>query len=1021
MHFLFLGAGCPFSGKEHTALRFAGSSGRVLDWALQASKHLQVNYTFVSGYQAEQVEAKYPEFNYCFNQDWQTTKAGGSLLLGLKNINSECLVSYADILYRQSTIKALNNQTCDIAIAVDSHWRTRYAGRSAEDLERSEKAVLAGENITLLGAKIPTQIANAEFIGLVKFSENAAQKLKELGNNQHADISKLNLSELIEHLRVLGLSVAAVDVAGDWAQLNEPADLAKFILGTKAQTLSRLQNMVKLSRIEDQVSFRVAEWQANQSQILQQIHAKFNGINLVARSSALSEDGFNNSNAGAYTSILNIQGDSQSAIIKAIETVIASYPDGDQLNEVLVQPMLQNVQASGVIFTRGLNTGAPYYVANYDESGSTESITDGSSTEHKTLVIRRDAQLENLAQPGLVTVLLPALREIESLLGYSSLDIEFAITAEHGLHILQVRPIAVEHADWQEQEQNFYQLLAQAEQKFRQLHTPSPFVLGDKALFGIMPDWNPAEIIGTKPSLLATTLYRELILDEVWATQRAEYGYRDVRPQPLLVSFAGHPYIDVRASFNSFIPASLPDTLAEKLVNFSLNWLEQNPELHDKVEFDVIPTCFDLDFNRWQEKFAQNAIFSAEEFEQITTAYKQLTNQALHSNAQPLADIAKLEERLTKIITSNLPKLNQAFCLLDDAKRYGTLAFSHLARSGFVAVTLLRSAVAIGVISQAEYDSFFSTVKTVSQELTQDAQNCAAGEFAWQDFVEKYGHLRPGTYDLTSPSYHQDAEHYLKPLIHAAKQGQAKQSQASPKQVAVESNWPAALAKLSQALNAAGIKTESEALNTFLIEAIEGREFAKFVFTKNLSAALDAIEAWGQENHLNADSLANTDIAVLRSIMAGSHSQLNLADYLNQLAKLATAQQQLVQAIELPPLLCKTEDFTVFTYPASQANFVGSNSICAACIDLSQADQNADVAGKIVLIPQADPGYDWLFGRQIAGLITMYGGANSHMAIRSAEFNLPAAIGIGETQYQKLVQAQELELNPANRVIRVVR
>ena len=72
------------------------------------------------------------------------------------------------------------------------------------------------------------------------------------------------------------------------------------------------------------------------------------------------------------------------------------------------------------------------------------------------------------------------------------------------------------------------------------------------------------------------------------------------------------------------------------------------------------------------------------------------------------------------------------------------------------------------------------------------------------------------------------------------------------------------------------------------------------------------------------------------------------------------------------------------------------------------------------MIPQADPGYDWLFGRNIAGLITMYGGANSHMAIRAAEFGLPAAIGIGETHYRSLAASTELELNTGLRVIRVI-
>ena len=64
-----------------------------------------------------------------------------------------------------------------------------------------------------------------------------------------------------------------------------------------------------------------------------------------------------------------------------------------------------------------------------------------------------------------------------------------------------------------------------------------------------MPDWNPAEIIGVRPSPLAFSLYRWLITDDVWATQRAEFGYRDVRPHPLIVGFCGQPYVDIRASF----------------------------------------------------------------------------------------------------------------------------------------------------------------------------------------------------------------------------------------------------------------------------------------------------------------------------------------------------------------------------------------------------------------------------------------------------------------------------------------
>ena len=38
-----------------------------------------------------------------------------------------------------------------------------------------------------------------------------------------------------------------------------------------------------------------------------------------------------------------------------------------------------------------------------------------------------------------------------------------------------------------------------------------------------MPDWNPAEIIGTGPKPLAFSLYRGLITNDIWARQRFEF------------------------------------------------------------------------------------------------------------------------------------------------------------------------------------------------------------------------------------------------------------------------------------------------------------------------------------------------------------------------------------------------------------------------------------------------------------------------------------------------------------------
>ena len=96
----------------------------------------------------------------------------------------------------------------------------------------------------------------------------------------------------------------------------------------------------------------------------------------------------------------------------------------------------------------------------------------------------------------------------------------------------------------------------------------------------------------------------------------------------------------------------------------------------------------------------------------------------------------------------------------------------------------------------------------------------------------------------------------------------------------------------------------------------------------------------------------------------------------------------------------------------SSPNFIGNQRVEREIVELTPHLENIpELKGKIVCIEGADPGYDWIFTRNIAGLITKYGGANSHMAIRCAEYNLPAAIGCGEQPFERVVKAQKCLLD----------
>jgi len=75
------------------------------------------------------------------------------------------------------------------------------------------------------------------------------------------------------------------------------------------------------------------------------------------------------------------------------------------------------------------------------------------------------------------------------------------------------------------------------------------------------------------------------------------------------------------------------------------------------------------------------------------------------------------------------------------------------------------------------------------------------------------------------------------------------------------------------------------------------------------------------------------------------------------------------------------------------------------------------LVGKVILIENADPGFDWIFSQNILALITKYGGANYHMAMGCNEFGIPAAIGCGEQRFEAMKKAQSISLDCSSRVL----
>lgn len=792
----------------------------------------------------------------------------------------------------------------------------------------------------------------------------------------------------------------------------------KFQFGSKAETLSRLDGQLKSCSIPQFRYFDLARWQVSRHEVLAEIADLANGEGaVIVRSSARNEDSELYAQAGAFLSVPHIPPTDMAAVTSAVEEVFASYygaSTGEHPeDQILVQKMVDRVSVSGVIFTQILSSGAPYYVVNYDdETGSTDSVTSGTGYANRTIYIHRDHS--DMVGSERFLQLISAVREIEEFTGESCLDIEFAIDKEHHIQLFQVRRITAQ-PNWS---RGLSLRIDDALVRLQKSVAPRLLLeAGDPktaTIFGKMPDWNPAEIIGNAPRQLAFTLYRHVITDSVWRVARERMGYFHPRGRPLMVSCAGQPYIDVRQSLRSFIPAVISDDLANRIVLHWLHRLAETPLLHDKVEFSIALTAWTFNFDTRAPQMLPGDI-TEDEMALIRDAYRDMTVDLVvghrASVAEQVSAVNELQARyeaLTRDHEHRPPTIDLVRELLENCIELGTIPFSILARHAFIAKTLLESLREEGVLSGADIDRFNQSITSVASEFIVNIHRFQAGEITLEDLLRDYGHLRPGTYDIMSLPYNQRGEEVF---------SISGDVPPAPGPFIMD---PAKSAEIEKRLWAAGFSLSCDDFLQYCRESIQGREWAKLIFTRSISDGLEVLAAWGEGQRLSRDELSHLDIRDLLDCTVVQHGR-SFEEHLRARAEAGRREHEVTTGVRLPFLLTRPSDLFVVPMLLEQPNFVTLKQVTGACLHVSGSDIDPGLLeGKIVAIESADPGFDWIFTRNILGLVTQFGGANSHMAIRCAEFNIPAAIGCGEQIFERVVCSNEIELDCAAGTIKPV-
>jgi cytidyltransferase-like protein len=769
----------------------------------------------------------------------------------------------------------------------------------------------------------------------------------------------------------------------------------KQLISTKANTLKNFKNILTKSFIEELFIFNVQSFYDQPLEVVRRLRNFFNNDKVIVRSSSNSEDLLESSLAGAFKSVLNVDLKIDDDVLSAITEVIESYKakNIEFLNEqILVQRQSINIIKSGVVFTRNIKTNTPYYAIEYDCSGSTDNVTSGSHSE--CVYLLRNQDIVEYSKDW--TNLILAVREIEQLLPDLVLDIEFGEDREGRIIIFQIRPLAANIRCDQNQDDFIFETIEKFQQKFN-LISPENDSL---PRFSDMAFWNPSEIIGDNPRPLDYSLYRTVITEKSWNKGLIDLGYTEVSKE-LMYRFGNKPYIDLEHAFMALTPSKLSIEIKKNLIHYYKSKLNLDITSHDKIEFEIVFDSYNLNLLESLE-LLQNSYFSRSEINQIYSELVSLTQNIIKNySIQKLHDHKELEDLelvredcLKKFKNQKALSTVELYSLFDKLinaiNTNGTPQFSKIARQAFIAKSILISFVKKHKLTELEMNLFLESIETVASEFNEDFYRFMNGDIVESEFHKKYGHLRAGTYDIRTPTY---SKMTFSPNF--------------ARLIKKKKNY--CLVEIHKKIQSILLEDEcfkNIQLNDFIFfckDSIKERERYKFIFTKSLSLALEILTEIGRKINLTVNDLSYLEFPALE--MAKS---LLSEEELFEVWKCYIVQRKNIfnnfSQIPLPPILKSSIDFKHVFHFSDRPNFVTLKKVSGKVVYVEDMLQQ-DLENKIILIKKADPGYDWIFTHKILGLVTQYGGAASHMAIRCAEFNIPAAIGCGEKKFNEISQS----------------
>lgn len=236
MRAIILAAGRGSRMKDLTDERpkcFVELRGRaLLDWQLDAlRKAAVIDIAVVTGYRRELLAGRgLTEFH---NPRWAETNMVSSLACADAWLSAgPCIVSYSDIFYGSSAVKALMASGANLAVTYDPHWRAVWEKRFGDPLVDAETFRLNPDGTLAEIGNKPKSVEEiqGQYMGLLRFTPAGWAEVQRVRSElTDAARDRIHMTGTLQKVLDAGrMPVGALPTEGPWGEVDSIEDLEAY-------------------------------------------------------------------------------------------------------------------------------------------------------------------------------------------------------------------------------------------------------------------------------------------------------------------------------------------------------------------------------------------------------------------------------------------------------------------------------------------------------------------------------------------------------------------------------------------------------------------------------------------------------------------------------------------------------------------------------------------------------------------------------------------------------------------------